>query len=218
MVEWPLEASMGIPIEVQGLDTLVREVPSGKVILVESGPDPAKNFFLRRLVLSARKQGKAVTMVTSRDREELQTQLTKESGSTDWDETDVQVQEVDTLRDWQGLVDGQALLLVDSFSLLTLELPPPAMSTLMKDLRSRVRQKELTVVLATDRGMFDDRVEAIAAHLSDGLIEFHARESPEGAVRFLRIPKWADGTFVDRNVYYAFDGSRLAIDLRRRVL
>jgi hypothetical protein len=55
-------------------------------------------------------------------------------------------------------------------------------------------------------------------HLSDGFIQFHAREGPEGVLRFLRIPKWMDGKFVDRNIYYEFDGKRISVDLRSRVL
>jgi hypothetical protein len=66
--------------------------------------------------------------------------------------------------------------------------------------------------------MFEPRAEAIAVHLADGFIQFHAREAPEGMQRFLRIPKWLDGKFVDRNIYYEFDGKRIAIDLRSRVL
>jgi hypothetical protein len=58
----------------------------------------------------------------------------------------------------------------------------------------------------------------VVTHLSDGYLQFHAREGPEGVLRFLRIPKWMDGKFVDRNIYYEFDGKRIAIDLRRRVL
>jgi hypothetical protein len=74
------------------------------------------------------------------------------------------------------------------------------------------------VVLAIDRGMFDPRSEAVVVHLSDGLLQFQSREGTEGLMRYLRIPKWTEGKFFDRNVYYEFDGARLAIDLRHRVL
>jgi KaiC/GvpD/RAD55 family RecA-like ATPase len=80
------------------------------------------------------------------------------------------------------------------------------------------RHQGTTAVLATDRGMFEPRAEAVVNHLADGLIQFHTREAPEGVQRFLRIPKWMDGKFVDRNIYYEFDGKRIAIDLRSRVL
>ena len=66
--------------------------------------------------------------------------------------------------------------------------------------------------------MIEARSEAVLNHLAEGSIEFHAQEGPEGLLRFLRIPKWVDGRFMDRNIYYTFDGKRIAVDLRSRVL
>ncbi|HZY92208.1 MAG TPA: hypothetical protein VFG07_05500, partial [Thermoplasmata archaeon] len=103
-------------------------------------------------------------------------------------------------------------------SFLTLDLGPSRLAELLRSLRAVGREKLTTVVLTTDRGMSDGRSEAIATHLADGMFQFHAKEGPEGLLRYLRIPKWADGRFVDRNIYYDFDGKRIAIDLRRRVL
>ena len=110
------------------------------------------------------------------------------------------------------------LLAIDSFSSLTLHLAPDVLAQSLRSLRSLCRHRGTTAVLATDRGMFDPRSEAIAIHLADGFLQFHTREGAEGVVRFLRVPKWMDGRFVDRNVYYEFDGKRIAIDLRSRVL
>lgn len=209
---------MGIPIEVPGLDTLIPELDTGRILVVESGPDPAKSFFIRRLALTANAKKFPVTILTSRDREEMQGLLTRESNSSEWDEGDFNVLEREGLKNWEGLTSRNGLLAVDSFSFLTLDSPVHEMSTLMRDLRTKVRIDDLTVVLGTDRGMFDPRSEAVAHHLADGVIQFHSKEAPEGVTRFLRIPKWMNGRFVDRNVYYDFDGKRLAIDLRRRVL
>lgn len=210
---------MGIPIEVQGLDVLIPEVAAGKVILVESGPDPAKSYFVRRLALSAQRAGGPVVILTSRDRDEVERLLGSEgSNGIAWSEDGCTVVEKDNLRDWVPPDVNGGLVAIDSFSYLTLDLNPAEMATMMRSLRSKLRASGTTVILATDRGMFDPRVEAVTEHLSDGMIEFHSREAPEGVTRFLRVPKWMDGKLVDRNVYYDFDGTRLAIDLRRRVL
>ena len=37
---------MGIPVEVPGLDSVIPEIPDGRMVVVESGPDPAKSFFI----------------------------------------------------------------------------------------------------------------------------------------------------------------------------
>ena len=209
---------MSIPIEIPGLDTILPELPEGKVVLVESGADAAKSYFVRRLSLTAGRVGWPVTFVTSRDRDELQSQLALERGETTLPDRWVNIQERDALHDMEEFANAGGLLAVDSFSFLTLDLAPDALAQSLRGLRTTCRQRGTTAVLATDRGMFEPRSEAVTVHLADGFLQFHAREAAEGVQRFLRVPKWMDGRFVDRNIYYEFDGKRIAIDLRSRVL
>jgi KaiC/GvpD/RAD55 family RecA-like ATPase len=209
---------VGLPVEVPGLDTIIPEIGDGRVVVVESGADSAKSFFIRRLGLTAIRNRSRVTFVISRDRGELAGQLEKEGGLPEWLEASLVIHEEDAIKSLDGFAPEGGLLAVDSFSFLTLDLPPEELAPLLRNLRSVCRERRTTAILATDRGMFEPRAEAIAVHLADGLIQFHAKEGAEGVVRFLRIPKWMEGKFVDRNIYYEFDGHRLAIDLRRRVL
>ncbi len=214
----PVQRSVGISVEVPGLDTIIPEVGDGRVVLVESGADPAKSFFIRRMALTAIRQRTRVTFVTSRDRMELLGQLSTEGGIPREEGERLRVYEEDAVGRLDEYAQWGGLLAVDSFSFLTLDLDPPGVADLFRGVRAICREKGTSVLLATDRGMFESRVEAVALHLSDGFIQFHAKEAPEGLVKFLRIPKWTEGKFVDRNIYYDFDGQRLAIDLRRRVL
>lgn len=209
---------MGIPVEIPGLHTLIPEIGDGHIVLVEGGADPAKSFFVRRVTLSALKGHRPVTFVTSRDRDELRGLLEKEGGRPAWEERSVEVLEENEVSDLTPYASGGGLLAVDSFSFLALGLAGPELARLLRELRSRCRDRGTTVVLGTDRGMFEPRAEAVSAHLVDGVIQFHAKEGPEGLIRYLRIPKWPDGRFVDRNIYYDFDGQRIAVDLRSRVL
>jgi KaiC/GvpD/RAD55 family RecA-like ATPase len=209
---------MGIPVEVPGLNTIIPEIGDGRLVVVESGADPAKSFFVRRLTLSAIQAHMAVTFVTSRDRDEVRDQLAREGNRPAWEEANAQIIEEDAIKDLEPFGGGGGLLAVDSFSYLTLELSGPALARLLRGVRNFCRAKHTTVVLATDRGMYEPRAEALTAHLADGLIQFHAKEGPEGLIRYLRIPKWSDGRFIDRNIYYDFDGKRIAVDLRSRVL
>lgn len=209
---------MGIPVEVSGLDTIIPVLGEGRLVVVESGADPAKSFFVRRLSLTALRTGWPVTFVTSRDREELLRQLSEEGGALKDYGDRLTIVERDVIESLDEYSQDGGLLTVDSFSFLTLDLAAPKLARLLRHLREASHRKLTTVVLATDRGMFEPRSEAVAVHLADGVIQFHAKEGQEGIVRFLRIPKWMDGRFLDRNVYYDFDGKRIAIDLRRRVL
>jgi KaiC/GvpD/RAD55 family RecA-like ATPase len=209
---------MSIPVEVPGLDTIIPEIGEGKLVVVESGADAAKSFFVRRLSLTAGRVGWPVTFVTSRDRDELQSQLAAERDGMALPEHWIRIQERDAIEELGEFGESGGLLAIDSFSFLTLDLTADRLARSLRDLRTICRHRGTTAVLATDRGMFEPRAEAVAAHLADGVLQFHTREAPEGVQRFLRIPKWADGKFVDRNIYYEFDGRRIAIDLRRRVL
>ncbi|MCI4335857.1 MAG: hypothetical protein L3K17_01480 [Thermoplasmata archaeon] len=209
---------MGIPIEVPGLDTILPDLGTGRVIVAESGADPAKSFFVRRMGLTAMKLKLPFTIVTSRDREEVQEMMLRESGAQPWVESELSVIEEDSVTTLEPFAGDGGLLAVDSFSFLTLDLSGTRIAKLLREVRYQCRAEKTTVLLGTDRGMADARSEAVAAHLADGVIQFHAREGPEGLIRFLRVPKWTDGKFVDRNIYYSYDGNRIAVDLRRRVL
>jgi len=209
---------MSIPIEVPGLDTIIPELGEGKLVVAESGADAAKSFFVRRLSLTAGRVGWPVTFVTSRDRDELRSQLSLERGEAALPEKWIQIEERDAVTDLDEFAGNGGLLALDSFSFLTLDLPADKLAFSLRGLRSLCRRRGTTAILATDRGMFEPRAEAVVNHLADGLLQFHTREAPEGVQRFLRIPKWMDGRFVDRNIYYEFDGKRIAIDLRSRVL
>ncbi|MCI4357645.1 MAG: hypothetical protein L3J95_04675 [Thermoplasmata archaeon] len=209
---------MGLPVDLPGLDTIIPNLGDFPLVVVEGGGDPAKSFFLRGLVLSALRIGWPVSFIASRDKTELLRLLTVEGGLGPDSFSDLHVQETEAIEELVKSMPAGGLLAVDSFSFLTLDLEPGRLSSMLRHVRAACREKSSTVVLGTDRGMFEPRAEAVALHLADDVVQFHSKEGPEGLMRFLRIPKWTQGKFVDRNIYYEFDGKRLAIDLRRRIL
>jgi KaiC/GvpD/RAD55 family RecA-like ATPase len=214
---------MVIPIDIVGLDNLIPSIGDGKVVVVESGLDPAKSYFIRRIALSAARTGGSFVFLTSRGQQEVLDLLKAErpvsaTVAADPDSL-MDVIELGSIEEAGDLGDSSApLFVVDSFSMLTLSHSPGSLAELMQEFRSRCQKNGTIFVLGTDRGMQDSRSEAIIAHLSDGVIEFHTKEIPDGLTRYLRVPKWTDGKFIDRNVYYDFNGKRMAIDVRRRVL
>jgi KaiC/GvpD/RAD55 family RecA-like ATPase len=209
---------MSLPVEVPGLDTIIPHIEEGKIIIAESGADSAKSFFVRRLALTAARLGQDVSFVTSRDQEEVRLQFVREAGPGLKVDGWLHLYERDAVQRFDEFAPAGGILAVDSFSFLSLNLSGTELAATLRSLRAICRDQHTLVVLATDRGMLSPQCEAIVDHLADGLLQFHAREASERILRFIRIPKWSDGTFVDRNVYYEFDGRRLAIDLRSRVL
>jgi KaiC/GvpD/RAD55 family RecA-like ATPase len=209
---------MGLPVDIPGLNTVLPEVPDGKVAIVEGGTDGAKGYFARQIAKSALRLGRPVTYLTSRDGPEITKELQNGGGDGSVRSGMLRVEELDSLANNDGLHPAGGLLAIDSFSFLTLDLPLIRLAEMMRGLHTQCSRTGLAVLLATDRGMFDPRAEAITIHLSDGLIQFHSKEGPEGVIRYLRVPKWSSGTVTDRNIYYEFDGTKMVIDLRRRVL
>jgi KaiC/GvpD/RAD55 family RecA-like ATPase len=209
---------MPLPIEIPGLDTLVPSVPEGMVVVAESAADPAKSFFIQRLCRTARDRNLPVTFVTSRDREELVNLFDKGEVYSEDDAGAIRVVARDQIENLDILADRGGVIAFDSFSFLTFGLTPMRVAEMLRELRTICRHQGSIVLLGTDRGMFEPRSEAVTIHLADGVFQFHVREGPEGVVRYLRVPKWMDGRFIDRNIYYEFDGKRMAIDLRKRVI
>ena len=209
---------MSIAVEVPGLDTILPEIGDGTIVIIEGGADLAKSFFVRRLCRTAIHAGRSVTFVTSRYGRELREMFSRENGEANSATGAIQVFERDSVDSLSEFVPPKGLLAVDSFSFLTLGLPPADLAQMLRDVHRISRETGSTTLLATDQGMMDSRSEAVVTHLAEGHIEFHAQEGTDGLVRFLRVPKWADGRFIDRNIYYDFDGRRIAIDLRSRVL
>ena len=209
----------GIPVDVPGLSLLIPSIPTGSMVVAESGPDSAKSHFVRTLGLAAYRTGRPVVFVTSRDQAELRSLVLREGGFPPGDHLEgIEVVERDSIQGANELPRPTGFLAVDSFSLLTLALPPAELVTLLRDMRGWLRTSRSSIVLATDRGIGDPRAEAITAHLSDGVIQFHSKETAEGVARYLRIPKWMNTGVVDQNIHYDFDGKRIAVDMRRRVL
>jgi KaiC/GvpD/RAD55 family RecA-like ATPase len=209
---------MDIPIEIPGLESLIPHVGGGAVLAAESGPDPAKSYFLRKLCLTVLREGGDVSFITSRGRDEIEGLFRFEGSKTpDYSET-LHVWERDALNSLEEIGEPKGVLAIDSFTLLTLDLRSAQVAALLRGLRALSRQQGTTILLATDRGIQEPSAEAVTNYLSDCVMQFFAKEGPEGILRYLRIPKWTDGKFVDRNIYYDFDGKRMAIDLRRRVI
>lgn len=209
---------MSLAVEVPGLDTIIPAIDDGTIIIIEGGIDLAKSFFVRRLCRTALHVPRPVTFVTSRDERELQERINQENAGDSPFRGKLRVIERDSVQSLDEYAEGGGVLAVDSFSFLTLDLNPTELARMLRDLRRNCRDQRVIVILSTNRGMAEPRSEAVLTHLAEGCLEFHAQEGPEGILRFLRIPKWADGRFVDRNIYYSFDGKRIAIDLRSRVL
>src|SRR5689334_21108479 len=112
---------VGIPVEVPGLDVLLPEIASGRIVIVESGLDGAKSFFVRRLAQTAAARGAPVTFLVSRDRDEVLRELSGPGFSPTNGVGGVEVREEDSLKKLGESAERGGVLAVDSFSFMSLE-------------------------------------------------------------------------------------------------
>jgi len=188
---------MPIPVEVPGLDAFIPEVPEGRLVLLEGGLAPAKSALARRVLATAQSQGRAVRLLSTRPAEGETLPATEVSSwPSEWPAADVAV---------------------DSFSLLHLGTGAAEVADRLRRMRKACAANGTVAVLVLDDGQMEPAAVAAAHHLADGVVQFRARDDPEGAIPYLRVPKWMARGGTERNVYYGFDGEALLVDTRRRV-
>lgn len=189
---------MPLPVEVAGLDAVAPEVPDGRVLLIEGGATRAKAGLLHRLARTSADGGRKPLLITTRAEPD----------------SPVEAREVSS---WPAQWPDGRDVFVDSFSLLALDAKPLDVADRIRAIRRSCLASGAIAALVLDDGQLDPAATAAARHIADGIIQFQARDDPEGPVPFLRVPKWMDGGGADRNLYYGFDGRHLLIDTRRRV-
>ena len=67
-------------------------------------------------------------------------------------------------------------------------------------------------------GLLPKELGIMQRYHSDGIVQFLARDSPDGVSRFIRINKWMTGESYDRNIYYNYKEGKINVDLRYRVV
>lgn len=184
---------MPLVLDVPGLTHAVPQVPDGSIVAVRGGLNPAKSFLAQRF---RKVEGK-----TARPLALAQTQAPDAKAS---------------ISAWSD-VPKRCDVVVDSFSHLHVESAPGEVLAQVMELRRMCRKDGRVAVLVLDDGVMQERSEAAALSLCDGVIQMQVREDAEQLVDFLRLPRWPGLGASNHNIYYDFDGERLLVDTRRRV-
>lgn len=205
---------MGIPIDITGLKQFIDEIPDGNIILVEGRIDPVKSFFAQHLGLIADKSGKIVTYVSSRWIEEVKEEVSRQNGGN----IPFDIIEERSARHWRDHVADDAVIIIDSFSYLTLDKTLYEFTMDLEHLRKAVKKTNTIVLLISEQGMLEEKMEITTQYIADGVIRFMTKEASKGIARYIRFPKWIGDVSFDDNIYYTFDGKRMNVDLRSRVV
>lgn len=204
---------MGISITIPGLSQFIEEIPDGNLILIEGGIDPISAIFVQKLACTAYNEGKSVIYITSRTKEEVHGQICYFQS----EKFDFPIVEERSHRHWKDFITDNSLVVLDSFSYLSIGDTLVEVRHTLEEFLKLCKQLNAIVLLTTERGMLDKKVEITTSHLSDGIFQFMSRDTSEGISRFIRIPKWINGMSFDENIHYTFDGKQINVDLRSRV-
>ena len=177
---------MDIPIEIPGLNQFIPSVAGGSVVLLRGSGDLVKTHFAQYLGEMGKKAGMHLVYVTSRGIEEV---LTRYKACFN-DGAEITVMEHRSPMRWIAMIQKDVVMIVDSFSYLTIDKDMQTFRTTIEDIRLASKNAQAIVVLIVDSEMMTPDKEAVLFHLSDGVIEFHLKETAEGLSRFIRIVRW----------------------------
>lgn len=205
---------MDVPIEIAGLTQVIDRVSSGSLVVIKGGPDPVKTFMAHLMGVQCVKSGLKVSFVPSYDRETAQNLLDHYfKGMTGIDFVDIKDPESCGYH-----IQRDRALVVDSFSYLIMGRMMGDAKTALTGIRARLKETRSTAFLVLTDGMLSPEMEAVILHHADGIILLLEKESAEGVKRYLRIPRWMDGSTFDMNIYYSFNENGISVDTRYRVI
>jgi KaiC/GvpD/RAD55 family RecA-like ATPase len=195
------------------LSNFVKDVPDGSLVHVEGGIDSVKSAFAIQLAGSAAERGWLALFVSTRWLPDLRSEV--ESAFPKGAFEILSAQDSSSLA---GHASPKTVLVVDSFSYLSLDMGPAALKKTLESLRGACKNTGCIAILVTDAGTMGRERDSIVTQACDGVVQFLSRESQERYSRFIRVPKWVGGGSIGENLYYDYDGGRINIDLRARVV
>lgn len=205
---------MGIAIPIPGFQEFIEEIPDGKAILLSGGLDNVPIFFAFKILQSAQESGRQIHLITSKrkhDTKELLERNGVDSGSVD-------IIRNPSVIDWKGLVSEKGLWVIDSFSFFMVGKNSDQVRESLNMIIDQCRSTKAIALLLFQKEMLSSIDEMMTVYLTDATIEFNLIEKPEGAMRYIRIPKWVNGEPLDQSIFYTFENGRMNIDLRSRVV
>lgn len=201
-----MSMSMGIPIEVEGLQAWLRDVPDGSLVVLDGQRSLGPSVLVERLMASARSAGRS--SIAIRTGAPLEPSAERATAGADHES------------EWSAVESAiaGADVAVDSASLLALPLEPAALAHSLRRMQTAARKAGTIGIFCLENGVLDTARDTIFHLMADGLILFRARDDDDGIVPFLHVAKWPRRPPVNQHVFFTVEGSRLLVDTRKRVV
>lgn len=206
---------MSLKVEVAGLEDFIPSIENGNLILIEGGAlDHVKSKFVQELAYNAASYYFKITYLSTIGRERVEEDMRKRFG-------EVPKIDINKPLDYGGIedyIEENSILILDSFSYLSIDKDFTQYQKMFEDLQFHSKLNNGITFIVIDTGMLNDKFMSVSYHLCDGIIKFKLRDTSEGIVRYIIIPKWINGSSFDDNIYYNYENNKIKIDSRRRVV
>lgn len=206
--------AVGISIEVPGLSQFINEIPDGALVSIEGDVDHPKVILARTIIKTALEQGKNFVYISSPGCG-LTEQLSQGCDILNQSSTEVSGKD---LCSWTEHIRANSVVLIDSFSYLVADQAISKSINVLETIRIEARKNGAIVLMFIEDGLLPKELGIMQRYHSDGIVQFLARDSPDGVSRFIRINKWMTGESYDRNIYYNYKEGKINVDLRYRVV
>ncbi|MDG6224554.1 MAG: hypothetical protein QCI82_03475 [Candidatus Thermoplasmatota archaeon] len=204
---------MALKIPVPGMDQFLCDIPDGSMLVMSGGFEGTQSFLAQSIGYGAYKSGREVTYVTSRAIPDIMGEVMRfEPGVVPF----YLIENV-PLNDWRTFISSKCVLIVDSYSLLVMNVELPQLRDGLMEIKTIAKERGATLVLVAHPPLIDERRTSVTEYFADSLVEFRSQEEDEFVRRYLRVHKWY-GTILEQLIYYRIDEGRMEIDLRARIV
>ena len=204
------------------------ELPKNSLLLVEEDLGGIKSTFLQLLVLDSLKKGqKALYISTRGSKEDILEEIELKGSRSGAEMKNLTIQgdfnSRESLIEICNTLSAQSdarpldICVVDTFSFLFMEESLHDLTNDLKLLLKTSRKCHITLYLASDMGVLEEREERVLRSMTDGIIQFRT-EYPGGKVnRFINIPKMRGVPPIEKLIPYKIKEGTIAPDTRERV-
>jgi archaellum biogenesis ATPase FlaH len=209
-----MHPDVDIPLELPGLNQFIPSIPSGRLIVIKGGQNPAKSYLAQLIGSGAITVGIEPHYITSRGTSDLKRQLSHFFPDRGY----FHASEESSPLGWASLLNSKSMLIIDSFSDVLYGRDPADCRHILEEVRKKCKNSDSLLLLVLDDHILERSVEELILHLADGIISFMTVETSDGVKRYLRIQRWTNDETFDYNIFSTFTEDRMHIELRHRII
>jgi KaiC/GvpD/RAD55 family RecA-like ATPase len=204
------------------------ELPKNSLLLVEEDLGGVKSTFLQLLMFDSLKKGQRALYISTRGSAEdilEEIELTGSRASVEMNNLTIHgdfnsresLAEICSSLSAENGAKAVNICVIDTCSFLFMEESLRDLINDLKLLQKTSRKCNMTIYLASDMGVLQDREERILRSMTDGIIQFRTEYQAGKVTRFINVPKMRGIPPFERLIPYKIKEGIISPDVRERV-